>query len=420
MRDERLTKWAGTYGTPCYVYDAEVIERQYARLKAALPDDMAILYSVKANPLIGVCQWLRRLGAGCEVASEGELLIALAAGFEPESIHFAGPGKTAADLRAALASGIGCVHLESVEEARLLNALAAESGRAARVALRVNPDLSAGKAALRMGGAATPFGIDRALLDDAVRAVLELPLLDLAGFHFYAGSQLLDADAIAETFRHSVGLACELARNFRLELRHLDVGGGFGVPYFPNEKELDLNRLSALLAGLTSERAAELKHARLYVESGRFLLAESGVYLTRVLYRKTSKGRVFLVCDGGSHHHANSAFLGRFVRGNFPLRVVGKQDGAEEVDVVGPLCTPTDCLAQGVRLPRAEPGDLIAIEKSGAYGLTNSPSGFLSHPLPAELLALGGEALPLRERGRPEDALRGQRELTLRRGEESR
>ncbi|RCW43492.1 type III PLP-dependent enzyme [Paenibacillus prosopidis] len=416
MLDDRLISSAQLYGTPFYVYDADVIQRQYDLLRAVLPNQVGILYSVKANPLMGICQLLRSWGAGCEVASEGELLIALETGFQPDSIAFAGPGKTDAELRAAIGRKIGCIHVESVDEAILIDRLAAKLGCVPRVALRVNPDLSAGRAGLRMSGVASPFGIDGTMLDEAIRTVLDLRSVELVGFHVYVGSQFLNAEDIAGTFRHSIRLACDTAEKHNFPLLHLDLGGGFGVPYFPQESELNLELLRSLLADIWAEFTPRLNVTRVLVESGRFLLAESGVYVTKVLYRKTSKGNVFLVCDGGSHHHANSAFLGRAVRGNFPLRIAGKtadEAQVEEVTVSGRLCTPTDCLGQGIFLPRAEPGDLVVVEKSGAYGLTNSPIGFLSHPMPAEWLYWQGKLWPLREAGRPSDAMRGQNKLRL-------
>ncbi|MFC5468069.1 type III PLP-dependent enzyme [Cohnella suwonensis] len=411
MKEEEIRGLASRYGTPLYSYDGEIIHRQYRLLRGCLPEAFDIFYSVKCNPLAGVCGLFRQWGARIEVASLGELHIALSAGFRPRDIVFTSPGKTRAELEAALDHGIYSINVESVAEAALAGELALARGETARIAVRIHPNSGMQGAGLKMAGVPTPFGIDQTGIDEAIAAISAMPGVALIGLHVFTGSQILDADVIVRGMRDTINLALELSERHGFGLQFLDLGGGFGVPYFAGETALDTDRLREGILELWEEYGARLAGTRIGVESGRFLMAESGVFLTKALYVKECKGAKFVVCDGGSNHHAASAFLGRYVRNNFPMHVLGKEGGpAVETNVVGCLCTPTDVIGQRVGLSAdVEPEDIVVVSKSGAYGLTHSPTMFLSHALPAEVLVWEGEAHLLRERGKTEDAMRGQR-----------
>jgi diaminopimelate decarboxylase len=434
-KDVRLRNLARRHQTPLYVYDGEQIEAQYNRLAAALPTGFEIFYSVKCNPLLSVCELLCKAGSRAEVASAGELHVALQAGFKPQDIIWTSPGKSADDLVGAIEAGIYSINVESLEEARLLSSLASARDAQVQVSVRINPDFQPTGAGLKMTGVPSPFGIDQPQAVDALREIAALPGLTLIGLHVFTGSQVLDASVLVHVMEQIMELAVALSAESGFVLQFLDLGGGFGIPYFPGELPFDTAVLQSGLQELWQRMKGHFPGVRMGVESGRFLLAESGVYLTEVLYVKSCKGVTFAVCDGGSHQHASSAFLGRYVRNNFPMRLlqaeeavaggkgatVEQTEGAEEesvaelalmeVNVVGPLCTPTDVIGQRVRLPQPVAGDLVVVERSGAYGLTHSPTMFLSHPFPAEVLCYQGKEQIVRERGTADGFLRGQKGL---------
>jgi len=342
---------------------------------------------MKANPMPAVVQHLAGLVDGLDVASAREMLTALDTPMAAGRISFAGPGKTEAELSQALAAGI-TVNLESEAEMRTLARLGRRQRLRPRVAVRVNPDFELKASGMRMGGGAQQFGVDAARVPAMLRRMAGLDL-DFQGFHIFAGSQNLRADSIVETQRRTVALALDLARHAPAPLRHVNIGGGFGIPYFPGDAPLDLRPIARGLDGLTAELAAAQPEAHLVIELGRYLVGEAGVYVCRVTERKKSRGETFLVTDGGLHHHlAASGNFGQVIRRNYPV-AVGTRMGdnrRETVNVVGPLCTPLDLLGAKVELPPARVGDLIVIFQSGAYGLTASPTRFLSHPEPAEVL----------------------------------
>jgi diaminopimelate decarboxylase len=408
--DQRLYREiADEYGTPVYVYDGEMIESQFRELASCLPGPFEIFYSVKSNPLLGICQLLRKLGSRVEVASYSELYTALKAGFDPQDMIFTSPGKTREELEFAIQRNIYSMNVESLEEARLIHEIASARMKRVRIAVRINPSFNVAGASMKMTGVPTQFGIDQTVAGAALEEMLAMPWLEVAGIHIFTGTQMLDANSIATNMEEIMKLAVELSDTHGFRLQFLDLGGGFGVPYFKGDEPLDLELLRGRLAELWSRYEERLRGTRIGVESGRFLLAEAGVFLTKVLYVKECKGTTYLICDGGSHQHASTAFLGRYVRNNFPMYIAGKEkEETREVVVAGPLCTPTDVMGQKVLLPEAEAGDLLVIEKSGAYGLTHSPVLFLSHMLPPEVMHYGGRFYLLRERGRAEDFLRGQ------------
>ena len=387
--------------TPFYVYDAAVVDAQLAALRAVLPAAVRLHYAVKANPFPPLVEHLAQHVDGFDVASGGELAVALEChlprGFD---IGFAGPGKSLEDIRAGVAADV-LFQCESVRELRAIAAAGQAAAVRPRVALRINPDIQLRGAGQRMGGGPRPFGIDAEAAPEVLALLATLPV-DFVGFHFYAGSQMLDAATVVALLEHCYACTVALAAHAPAPVRVVNLGGGFGVPYHAGELPLDLAPIGAALHRLVERAAVDFPEAQLVLELGRYLVAPAGRYVTRVVDRKVSRGEVFLVCDGGMNHHlAASGNLGQVLRRNFPVQVVKAPVVAsllsspplgsvtEVVTICGPLCTPLDVLAQRVELPVAVEGDFIVIGMSGAYGATASPRGFLSHRGPVELLVAG-------------------------------
>jgi diaminopimelate decarboxylase len=383
-----LTELAQRIGrTPFYAYDRSLITQRVELLRKHLPADVHLHYAMKANPMPQVVQHLARQVDGLDVASAGELRVALSAGVDPERISFAGPGKTDSELAEAVTAGI-VVNLESEREMERIAALGKGAGRRPRVAVRINPDFELKSSGMKMGGGPKQFGVDAERVPKMLERIGQLGL-DFRGFHIFSGSQNLSADAIKESQEKAIELALRLAEHAPAPVRLLNIGGGFGIPYFPGERPLDLAAVGASLGRLLGGMKAPLQQARIVIELGRYLVGEAGIYVCRVIDRKISRGRVFLVTDGGLHHHlAASGNFGQVIRKNYPVVVGNRVAGGERetASVVGPLCTPLDLLADNMEMARADPGDLIVVFQSGAYGLTASPTAFLSHPAPAEVL----------------------------------
>jgi len=382
---EAVERWTGE--TPVFVYDAGIVAARVARFRAAFPR-VDLHYAIKANPLPALLDRIAPLVNGLDVASGGELEIALAV--KPAAaISFAGPGKRDAELIGAIRSG-ATLNCESSGEAERAIRLADGLGVTPRIAVRVNPDVELRGSGMKMGGRPSPFGVDAAQAAALVRRLLEAGV-DWRGFHIYAGSQALDASAIIETQAATIALAARLAEEAGAAPPLVNLGGGFGVPYFAGDASLDVERVGEGLAQALDARPAPLAEARFAIELGRWLVAEAGVYLTRIVDRKESMGETFLVTDGGLNHQlAASGNFGTVVRRNYPLALARAIGGVadEEVSVVGPLCTPLDRLGDRVGLPRAEVGDVIAVFLAGAYGASASPAAFLGHP-PAREVVVG-------------------------------
>jgi diaminopimelate decarboxylase len=381
----QLAARAGT--TPFYAYDRGLLTQRVAELRAALPQAVKLHYAMKANPLPALVAHMAGLVDGIDVASGGELKVALAAGADPHEISFAGPGKRAAELHQAVEAGI-LVNLESFREIDLLADISRELGRPARVAVRVNPDFELKSSGMKMGGGPKQFGIDAEQVPQALAGIGKAGLA-FEGFHLFAGSQNLKPEAIVEAQQKSYELALRLAQDAPAPVRFLNLGGGFGIPYFPGEQRLELAPIGANLAALVERARTELPQAELVIELGRYLVGEAGIYVTRVLDRKVSRGQVFLVCDGGLNHHLSaSGNFGQVIRKNYPVSIGNRMDATEKeiASVVGPLCTPLDLLADRMALARAEPGDFVVIFQSGAYGASASPQAFLGHPPVVEVL----------------------------------
>ena len=382
---DRLARRVGR--TPFYAYDRSVIERRIDDLRRRLPAQIHLHYAIKANPMPAVVHSLARLVDGLDVASGGELRVALDAGVAPERISFAGPGKTDDELMQAVASGV-IVNVESERELDVLACCGHVLGVRPRFAIRVNPDFELKSSGMKMGGGPKQFGIDAERVGAAFDRARSLEL-DFVGLHIFSGSQNLKAESIVEAQQKSVELALRLADHAPAPIRLLNIGGGFGIPYFPGDKPLDLTPIGSNLERLAARVRGELPQAQLVLELGRYLVGEAGIYVCRVVDRKESRGEVFLVADGGLHHHlAASGNFGQVVRKNYPVIVGNRVSGGarEMANVVGPLCTPLDALATRMELGVAQVGDLVVVLQSGAYGLTASPTAFLGHPAPLEVL----------------------------------
>lgn len=405
-----VTSLAGRHGTPLFVYDRGALDRSLDALQSALPE-FEIYYSVKANPNLAIVRHFVLRGCGLEIASAGELAQALAAGCAAERIFFAGPGKTDSELELALANNLGEIHVESPREAARIAAICKRSGLRGRVAVRVNPTGDAQGGAMRMGGKPAPFGVDEETLEPLVEFLESEPYLDFHGIHMFVGTQVLDYAVLVNQYRKALRIARSVVAKIGRPLHTVDFGGGLGIPYFANENTLDLVNLAEQMAILMDEvrNDADFQGTRFVIEPGRFLVGEAGVYLARITDIKESRGKKFLILDGGMNHHlAASGNLGQTIKRNYPVALVEKLDrpAEEKVDVVGPLCTPLDTLGRDLNLPRAEVGDLVGIFQSGAYARSASPLGFLSHDTPIEVWVDRGEDVVIRSRGSAEDLMR--------------
>jgi diaminopimelate decarboxylase len=372
---------------PFYAYDSAAMTQRVAELRAAMPASLKLHYAMKANPLPAVVRHLSAQLDGVDVASPLEMQVALNVGVSPDHISFAGPGKSDRDVRQAVAAGI-TLHLESAREFRAALVAGEALGVAPRVALRVNPAFELKAAGMKMGGSAKQFGVDEEMAPELLREIAASGAR-FEGFHIFSGSQNLRADAIIEAQGKTLDLVVQLADTANLPVNLANIGGGLGIPYAPGEQRLDLAPIGEALDSALHAFAAQMPNTKVAMELGRYLVGEAGVYVCEVIDRKESRGEIFLVTNGGLHHHlAATGNFGQVLRRNYPV-VAPARMGAhetEKVHVVGPLCTPLDLLGHAVALPRLEPGDLVAVLQSGAYGLTASPTAFLSHPAPSEIL----------------------------------
>lgn len=387
---QRASHWIAQAGrTPLFVYDGAMVERRVADLRTAMPARLAIHYAIKANSFAPLLARMTGLVDGFDVASGGELAMAMSAGMDAARISFAGPGKDDAEIAAAIAAG-ATLNLESARELERALAAGERLGIAPRLAIRVNPDFDLRGSGMKMGGGAKPFGIDAVRVPALVRRVVEAGA-EWRGFHIFAGSQALGADAVIETQAQTLELAIRLSEEAGVALPHCNLGGGFGIPYFPGDTPLDIAVVGAALGEALAALPGAYADTHFAIELGRYLVGEAGVYLSRVLDVKDSHGECYVVIDGGLHHQlAASGNFGTVVKRNYPVAVANRFDAAVadyEQTVVGRLCTPIDRLADKVALPPIAEGDVIAIFCAGAYGASASPAAFLGHAPAIEILA---------------------------------
>lgn len=382
---QELARIAGQ--TPFYAYDLSAISHRVTQLRATLPEEVTIHYAVKANPMPAVVHHLADLVDGLDVASAGELRTALGTQTRPRDISFAGPGKTESELISAVAAGI-TVNVESAGEVDRLVTIGEREGSTPHVAVRVNPDFELKHSGMKMGGGPKQFGIDAEQVPALLKRMSETDL-HFRGFHIFSGSQNLRTANIIEAQSATFELALRLARYAPNRLEFLNIGGGFGIPYFPGETSLDLAPIAEKLAAHTRTARQELgDHLAVTLELGRYLVGEAGIYVCEVIDKKVSRGHTYLVTNGGLHHHlAASGNFGQVIRKNYPVVLPHKMGAmpTESTNIVGPLCTPLDLLADGIPLPAAGVGDPVVVLQSGAYGYSASPHLFLGHPSPIEL-----------------------------------
>ncbi|HLT96718.1 MAG TPA: pyridoxal-dependent decarboxylase, exosortase A system-associated [Acidimicrobiia bacterium] len=383
---DRLAERVGS--TPFFAYDRGLLTGRVERLRSTLPDEIGLSYAIKANPMPAVVQHLSHLVDGFDVASALEMRLALDTPMPSDRISFAGPGKRPRELRQAVAAGV-TIELESHTEAARAIDVGEDLGIKPRLAVRVNPDFQVKGSGMRLGGGSQQFGVDAERVPELLD-LLEKADVDFRGFHVFAGSQNLQADILSEAQRQTVDLVLRLASATSLEVAYVNLGGGFGIPYFPQDEPLDLEAVTENLARMYHEEIRpRLGTARVGIELGRYIVGECGIYVTRVVDRKESRGTTYLIVDGGLHHQlAASGNFGQVIRRNYPLAIGNRmgQPPDEVVSVVGCLCTPLDLLGDKVSLPASDIGDLVVIFQAGAYGLTASPTAFLSHPEPVEVL----------------------------------
>ncbi|UYQ63028.1 type III PLP-dependent enzyme [Streptomyces peucetius] len=420
MQGIPVSALAERFGTPLFVYDTDVLDSTFRTLREALPQEIDIFYSLKANPNISVCAFLGTLGACAEVSSYTELVTALRAGIAPEDIIFLGPGKDERELTACVEAGVHAVVCESIAELHDLDALLERTGHGTFPAmLRVNPAFATKGSGLSMGGKPRQFGIDEETVRRSKEELAALRHVEVIGLHAYMGTRILDAADVVHNTRSILATAEELAGELGVPLRTVDVGGGLGVAYFDGESDPDVAALGAGMREAVLPFTARHPGCRVIMELGRYLTARAGTYMVRARYVKQSMGEWFVVADGGTNHHMAAVGIGSFVKRNFPVRHLNRPDdaAARNYSLTGPLCTPNDVVAKKVPLPQVRPGDLLGVERSGAYGPSASPGLFLSHGFPAEVMVHGGEAHLVRERDTPEDMLRRQRLVDLGSGE---
>jgi diaminopimelate decarboxylase len=386
------------FGEPIYAYDAAVMEGQYDNLRQALPECVDIMYSVKANPSAAIIAFLGNKVSGMEVSSLREMYAAEAAGISPSRMIFVGPAKSSEELTWAVARQVGCIVAESEEELHTIEQIGCRLTRTVTVALRINPLFDSAGARLKMGGAARQFGVDEEAAIAVWKGAGGFRAASLAGVHVYMGTRILDYRTVVQNTREVFALASRLQESSGVALQWIDFGGGLGVPYSPSENEFDLTGFAAEMAPVMERAQKDFPGARFLMECGRYLVADSGVYLTRVRYIKTSRGQRFALVSGGMNHHMATTSAGSLIKTHFPMEVVTRLGEAktESYTICGPLCTPADVLGRAIAFPTLRSGDLIGVLRSGAYGRSASPIEFLSHGRPAEVLVRDGRASLIR------------------------
>ncbi len=409
LRDGRLgglepEALATEYGTPLYVYDFDVVDRQAAALRSVLPDAFDVAYAVKANPALALVAHLAGLGLGADVASGGELETARRAGIDPATVVMTGPGKRDDELRAAVLAGIRAITVESPGELARLEAIAAREGAVVPLLLRASVPAHVGLERVRLVGddGAGKFGMDSDDLDTCAELAIRSPHLDLLGLHAFGASNVVDADALSDHIERTIQLARSLAVAVGFRLRLVDVGGGLGIPYEPDDRSLDLRvfglRLDAIARALAEDPVT--RDSRVLLEPGRFLVGPAGAYVAKVVDRKIVDGTHVVILDGGVHHVLRPVLVGQEHR----IRSLGAGGwGAKTfpVTVAGPLCSGLDVLAGKAVMPVPSIGELVAVLDVGAYGYTESMPLFLSHPSPAEVAIRAGESALIRPRVEP-------------------
>lgn len=388
---------AERYGTPFYLYDADVVADRIRLVRHAFKNDVKVFYAVKANPNLELLRAVSGVADGLDISSGGELEQARLAGFDMARLSFAGPAKSAEELAAAIQQGVGCISIESLRELQQCVDISRRVGIRANIALRINPLLLNRSFGLKMGGRPVQFGIDEEQLGHALeRLIANLDWLNFRGIHVYAGSQCFDAAGIADGVMNTLRMVQAIETSTSLACKSINLGGGFGVAAGEHSRELDIGELASALLPLLREFGRTGQQEREIVfELGRFLTANAGLYVTRVISSKESRGKSFYMVDGGLNHHlAAAGTFGAALRSNYALRNLSRPDAPKvQCSIAGPSCNPTDLLGIDVEIPRPELDDLIGVPGSGSYGFTASPLLFLGRRTPVELVRRNGEVV---------------------------
>jgi len=384
-----ISEIVNEHATPLYIYDKEILKWRHRILRDALPKDLRIYYAVKANPNKEIIRELASLYDGLDIASKGEMVKAIEAGVAPDKMSFAGPGKSIDELYFAIEKGIATISVECEREIDHIKAICRDLQKETKILIRVNPDFELSRSGMKMGGGPKQFGIDSERVPETIRKLQGDEWIKFEGIHIFAGSQNLQAQAILEAFSKIFDYCQNLSAAIDVPLKTVNLGGGFGIPYFAHDSELDVETVGKGLQKLLDDYRDHFIGTQFRIELGRYIVGECGLYVAKILYRKVSRGQVFLILDGGLHHHlaASGNFGQSVVRRPFPLTVVNRLNNPlEKVNVVGPLCTPLDTFGMQVFMPKADEGDFVAVMTSGAYGFSASPLGFLSHQYPMEVI----------------------------------
>lgn len=389
------------FGSPLYIYDLDSIIANIEQLKSSLTD-VELYYAVKANPNLILLKELKAHVCGLDISSGGEIEQALLAGYHAENFSFAGPGKTEQALKIAIKNNTGSINAESLDDLTRIIKIAKQLQQPANISLRINPLKLINKFAIKMGGKATQFGIDEENIETAINLVKENPQsLNFVGYHIYAGTQCLDAASFKENFEYIFELLAIVTKKYQLTPKKINVGGGFGIPYFAGNQNLDIAAAIKHLNNAVKEFKANnnLAQTAIILELGRYLVGPYGYYLTQVLARKESREKIYIIVDGGMHQHLSaSGNLGQVIRKNYQIKnITSQKKETEKIDIAGALCTPLDILATNIELPQTNVDDLIVIENSGAYGYSSSPLLFLGHPTPREILVKNNKSQIIRE-----------------------
>jgi diaminopimelate decarboxylase len=373
--------------TPFYVYHKDSLNKRVEILRQALPETIELHYAIKSNPMPELIQHLSKVVDGFDVASGGELQVCLDAGILADKMSFAGPGKSLAELELAITNGV-LINCESSTELERIDSISKRQKTTAKVALRVNPDFTLKSSGMKMGGGPQQFGIDAEIIPEVLAKIPNLNI-EFIGFHIFSGSQNLQAESLIECQNKTIELAIKLSQLAPTQPKLINIGGGFGIPYFKGEKDLDVAAVGINLQHQLNHFHKFFPNCKIALELGRYISGPAGLYVCEVTDIKVSRGKKYLISNGGLHHHlAASGNFGQIIRKNYPVTIATKMDSEEleEVSIVGPLCTPLDLLADKMLLPKAEIGDLVVVYQSGAYGFSASPGKFLNHPEVVELL----------------------------------
>lgn len=395
------------FKTPCFVYDYDAIAKNYRALRRIFPSALDIFYSIKANPAIGLVSEIYKMGAGLEVCSYFEAEAGIRIGAKPERILFVGPGKSEREIEQCLRLGVYAIVCESESELDFISRIAAQYNRLAPVILRINPLNVSKTASLKMGGYSLPFGLDEEIIFEKMSEFLKKPHVNIIGVHVYHGTRILDAETLAKNTQYVLNLAEKIQNNFDIQFRCVDIGGGLGIPYFQEEKSIDLKAFGQLMNREIKRYLKKFPNTKIVLEVGRFLVANAGVLISRIQDIKISRGRHILVTDGGMNCFMAASNMGSMLNRNFNISLMSvdhaKNSEIENYMITGPLCTPNDVMGRQVLLPKPRIGDFILIHNAGAYGPSASPVMFLSHGFPEEILYKNGKASTIRSRFSSDD-----------------